>query len=191
MSFNEANILRDHGQFAGVVHRSAGSDVLDGSFDSSPASLGNFRNADLDSAEFPMGADTSISGENGFLVGAADGDGRYHWNGDESGRDWVRLHSMKFSDDDRPGPAAYAHSLMHAGMDFNRNPEENCREVMQAGREFHRSVDPYSLNSYDRDAHDRLGWDVDENGSADPATCRRILETANELVGGMKDAGIL
>lgn len=191
MSFNESCILRNHGQFAGVVHRSSGSDVLDGSYSSSPASLGNFKDANLDSAEFPMGADTSVNGEDGFLVGVADGDGRYHWNGDQSGRDWVRLHDMGFSDDDRPGPAAYAHSLMHAGMDFNRNPEENCREVMRAGREFHKAVDPNSLSSYGRDAHDRLGWDIDDNGPADPEACRRILETANELVGEMQGDGIL
>lgn len=99
--------------------------------------------------------------------------------------------NMQFGDDDRPGPAAYAYSLMHAGMDFNRNPEENCREVMQAGREFHRTVDPYSLGNYGRDAHDRLGWAVDENGTADPEACRRILETANELVGEMHSDGVL
>lgn len=192
MTFNESNILRNRGQFAGVIHSEpeGGTGILYAA-GGTPVNLDNFKGAGLDGAEFPTGADTAVSGEEGFVVGAADGDGRYHWNGNDSGRDWVRLHQMKFSEDDRPGPEAYAHSLMHAGMDFNRDPEENCDDVMTAGREFYRSVDPQSLDRYSRDTYDRLGFDVEESGPSDPATSRRILGTANELVGEMRSSGAL
>lgn len=190
MTFNESNILRNHGQFAGVIHSEpeGGTDIL-AVAGGTPVNLDNFKGSGLDSAEFPMGADTVVNGEEGFVVGAADADARYHWTGNENGRDWVRLHQMKFSDDDRPGPEAYAHSLMHAGMDFNRNPEEYCGDAAAAGREFYRSVDPDSLDRYARNAYDRLGFDVEEGGPSGPATSRRILGAANELVGEMRQSG--
>lgn len=192
MTFNESNILRNHGQFAGVIRSEleGGTDILS-AHGGTPVNLDNFKGAGLDSAEFPTGADTTVNGEEGFVVGNADGDARYHWNGNENGRYWLRLHQMNFSDNDRPGPEAYAHSLMHAGMDFNGDPEGNCDDAMVAGREFYRSVDPDSLDRYSRDAYDRLGFDVEEGGPADPVTSRRILDNANELVGDMRQSGAL
>lgn len=179
MTFNESNIIRSHGRFDGVRH-GGGTSTLAGI---SETRMGNFYDANLDGAEFPYGAFPTANGEEGCVAGGADSEGRYSWEGSDSGRDRLRLHQMEFNTDERPGAAAYAHNMMHVGMDFTRNPEEYCGEVIQAGRELLKSVDEDSLYGYGRDAYDRLEMAVDERSYRGPESSKRALEAANDLLG--------
>ena len=193
MSYNESNVIRDSlGRFDGVRHGEAegGTDVL-----TSPdveARLGGLMDIGMDSdtaKDFGTGTFTDVGGVRGYVFGSLDSDGYYHWDGDGESRE-VRLHQMVLSRDDRPGAGAYASNLMHVGMDFNRG-RTTGRDVMEASRQFFRSIDEYSLGTYSRDAYDRLGWAVESGKAPDGETCRRVLETAGELAGAMLDEGSL